>query len=412
MASGVGRLGSVLNDLSNARGLGDVADTRSDVLDALQVLAREPSPRGREAATARRLHDWAAARWPHLTVRIEPVGEHGANLVASHGPGPLLYSHLDTSLDGSPRDAWVSGRDDAVGPLRVEGDDVSGFGLTVARAPAAAALVAFAGARSGSLLLASAGTHRRGSGPTGLEYHLATHGRPSSAVVAKSGPAGVLWEEPGAAYLTVRVTGTFGAALFPDSAVPVGGLVAHAGVVLDGIARWRANYLRTEEPLGQVGPACGVGAITGGWHDKPDLLPGALEVGVYLATVPGADVPALARDLRYALATACADGPLAGSRVDVDHEIVHAAAGTPADAPVVRAAVRAWTDEFGAPGRIADWAGTTDGVVLRGAGVPTVRLGPRGRAHPDDARRDVLSLDQLTGFVRVYRSLLDTGGTA
>lgn len=382
----------------------------SDLLGALQVLAAAPSPRGRESATAHRLCEWAGARWPHLELAVERVGEDGANLVATHGPGPLLYSHLDTSLDGSPRDALVSGREDPVGELRVEGDDVSGFGLTVARAPAAAALVAFAGARSGSLVLASAGTHRRGSGRTGLEHHLAAHGKPTAAIVAKSGPPGVLWEEPGAAYLTVRVAGSFGAALFPDSAVPAGGLVEHAGLVLEVIAQWRAKYLRTEEPLGQVGPACGIGAITGGWPDKPDLLPGALEVGVYLATVPGADVPALARDLEHAVAAV--GGPLAGCRVAVEHEVVHPAAGTPADAPIVRAARAAWTTEFGEPGRITDWAGTTDGVVLRGAGVPTVRLGPRGRAHPDDARRDVLSLDRLVGFVRVYRSLLDTGGTA
>ena len=152
-----------------------------------------------------------------------PYGEHGASLVGSHGGGPLLYSHLDTSLDGSDDDAAVTGCGPP-GPLRVRGDIVSGFGLGVARAPAAAALVGFAAASSGTLLLAGSGTHRRGSRITGLESYLASAPLPASAVVAKSGPPTVLWEEPGALYLTVRIQGRHGAAMAPRSAIPGGGV--------------------------------------------------------------------------------------------------------------------------------------------------------------------------------------------
>ena len=411
MAPGGRRLGPVLIE---------------DVLAALRVLDSAPSPRGAELATAQRLQRWAAARWPALDWVVEPVGERGANLVASHGPGPLLYSHLDTSLDGSARDALVTGRAGPVGPLRVADGWVDGFGLGVARAPAAAALVAFAGAGSGRLLLAGSGTHRRGDGQTGVEAYLARHPAPPSAVVAKCGPSGPLWEEPGAAYLTVRVAGRSGAALAPDSASPSGGVVQHAGVVLDAMAAWRVEHLRQRGPgsgpgsgsgvgsgsdasgSGQVGPACGIGAVRAGWPDKPDLLPATLEVAVYLVTVPGESVAAVAGELERQVRAVCAAGPLAGCEVDVDVEIVHAAAATPPDAPIVTAAVRAWTAEFGAPATVTGWAGSTDGVVLRAAGVPTVRLGPVSRPEPDDARRDRFALDELAAFVRVYRSLLSS----
>lgn len=375
------------------------------------MLDGAPTPRGRERATARRLQDWAAARWPAIGWTVQEYGDDGANLVASHGPGPLLYSHLDTSLDGSARDALVTGRRDPVGPLRIGKATVSGFGLGVARAPAAVALAAFADAGHGSLLLAGSGTHRRGRAPTGVAAYLATYGPPVEAVVAKSGPRSPLWEEPGAAYLTVRVTGTrSGAALAPASADPAGGVVAHAGVVLGATAAWRDRYLaeRAARPAsGQVGAACGIGAVTGGWPDKPDLLPVALEVALYVVTLPGEDVAALAGELAAEVRSAAARGPLASCPVAVDAEVVHAAAGTRPDAPVVTAARAAWTREFGAPEPVTGWPGSTDGVVLRAAGADTVRLGPSSRPAADDPRRDEFDLAELAAFRRIYRELLD-----
>jgi acetylornithine deacetylase/succinyl-diaminopimelate desuccinylase-like protein len=342
---------------------------------------------------------------------VQEYGDDGANLVASHGPGPLLYSHLDTSLDGSGRDALVTGRGDPVGPLRVGPATVSGFGLGVARAPAAVALAAFADARQGSLLLAGSGTHRRGSAPTGVQAYLAAYGPPAEAVVAKCGPRSPLWEEPGAAYLTVRVTGgRSGAALAPASADPEGGVLPHAGVVLDAAVAWRDRYVvdRSARPAaGQVGAACGIGALAGGWPDKPDLLPASLELSLYVVTVPGEDVTALAAGLAGEVRDACAGGPLASCAVAVDTEVVSPAAGTRVDAPIVAAARAAWAREFGEPEPVTRWTGSTDGVVLRAAGADTVRLGPSARVAADDPRRDELALTELAAFRRIYRGLLD-----
>ena len=80
---------------------------------------------------------------------------------------------------------------------------------------------------------------------------------------------------------------------------------------------------------------------------------------------------------------------------------VHDAAITDPDAAVVRAGVAAWTREFGAPSEITGWTGSTDGVVLRAHGIDTVRLGPQPTGP------DVLRLDQLAGFVHVYREILE-----
>ncbi|MCM2394139.1 hypothetical protein [Streptomyces albipurpureus] len=381
---------------------------RQQLLDVLRLLDTTPAPRGEERTAAHRLRGWCADRWPHVEWQVLEHGPAGGSLVAAHGAGPLLYSHLDTSLDdGSAGLGLVTGSAAPTGPLGVAGDVVAGFGLGVARGPAAAALVAFAEAGAGRLLLAGSGTHRRAGGITGLEAYADTYPLPRSAVVAKCGPPMLVWHEPGSLYLTVRVTGRPGLAMLADAATPPGGVVASAGVVLDELARWRTDYLAADPRVGQTGRACGIGAISGGWPDKPDLLPAQLQIVLYVVTGDLVEPKALADELADRLRARCADSALRSCTVDVEAEPVAAAAATAADAPVVTAARAAWLDEFGTqPPPVTGWTGSTDGVVLRAFGVDTVRLGPQAKPAVDDPRCDELSLAQLTAYARVYRRLL------
>ncbi|MBA4863085.1 hypothetical protein H1V43_17195 [Streptomyces sp. PSKA54] len=380
------------------------------LLDVLHVLDATPAPRGAERTAAHRLRAWCAHRWPHVEWQVLEHGPAGGSLIAAHGAsaGPLLYSHLDTSLDdGGPQSQLVTGNAAPIAPLGADGDVVAGFGLGVARGPAAAALVAFAEAGAGRLLLAGSGTHRRSGGTTGLEAYADTHPLPRSAIVAKCGPPTLLWHEPGALYLTVRVTGRSGAAMMPESAMPPGGVLASAGVVLDELARWRTAYLAADPRAGQTGRACGIGAISGGWPDKPDLLPAQLRIDLYVVTGDLVEPKVLADELADRLRARCGRSVLRDCAVEVEAEPVAAAAATPADAPVVTAAQAAWLDEFGTqPPPITGWTGSTDGVVLRARGVDTVRLGPQAKPAADDPWRDALSVGQLTAYARVYRRLL------
>ncbi|MFJ8494917.1 hypothetical protein ACIRBZ_42265 [Streptomyces sp. NPDC094038] len=388
---------------------------RQPLLDVLRLLDTVPAPRGRERTAAHRLRAWCADRWPHTDWQVLEHGREGGSLFASHGAGPLLYSHLDTSLDDGAAEVnrLVTGDAAPVGPLALDGDTLSGFGIGVARGPAAAALVAFARSGRGRLLLAGSGTHRRGAGGdgtpvTGLEAYADTHPLPRSAIVAKCGPPTLLWHEPGAFYLTVRVTGRSGVAMLAESATPPGGVVAHAGVVLDELARWREAYLAADPRQGQTGRACGVGAIGGGWPDKPDLLPAQLRIGLYVVAGDPVQPAPLAAELAGRLRARCARSALRDCAVDVAVEPVAAAAATPSDAPVVTAARVAWSDEFGGqPPPVTGWTGSTDGVELRARGIDTVRLGPQAGPAAGDARRDTLSLAQLEAYARVYRRLLN-----
>ena len=390
MAARLGRLGTFLSDL----------------LDALRALDATPAPRQHERAAAYALCSFATSRWPEIAWHVQEYGTDGANLIASHGAGPLLYSHLDTSLDGGPADEHVTGRADPLGSLSVRDGAVSGFGLGVARAPAAAALIAFASARSGSLLVAGSGTHRRGGQITGLAAYLGANPMPAAAVVAKSGPPALVWAEPGALYLTVTVRGRQGVAMAPESALPTGGLPAQAGVVLAALSEWRRDFLAAC-PSGETARAVGIGALRTGWLDKPDLLPAALEIALYVVFVDG-DVPdTVAADVRARVHDSLSAGGLGDCTSSVDLELIHGPARTSPDAPIVRSAADAWEAEFGTrPAPVTGWGGVTDAVALRGRGVDTVRLGPTIMPSPEDRRRDVVSLDELAAFARIYQRLL------
>ncbi|TKA10435.1 hypothetical protein [Actinacidiphila oryziradicis] len=422
-----------LGALSTASALRDDAlasVTPDDILAALEVLAALPTPRGGERPCAERLHTWAAARWPALDWSVRPVGERGANLLArsEHGSGEpelLLCSHLDTSLGGSASLDWPvngPGPDPATG-VAVQAGQVRGFGLGVARAPAAAALVGYATAATAlrsagrphrlALLLSGSGTHRSSltscgtagpDEPGGVSAHLAAEPAPAAVIVAKCGPPGLLYEEPGAAYLRVRLRTRHTAVLARESAVPPGGLLAHTGTVCTAIEDWRAELVG--EPgarAGQTGREAGIGAIMSGSPAKPDLLPAVLDVHIYLMTVPGDDATHLAERLRRHLVAALSGTPLRDCRLTVDLAGVQAAGVTPPTAPVAALAREVWERAHGrtAP-TLRGWTGSTDGVLFRAAGIDTVRTGPSSAPDPADPRLDVLDVRELLKSARIY----------
>ncbi|MFB9318811.1 hypothetical protein [Cryptosporangium minutisporangium] len=386
----------------------------------LGELAGTASPHGGERPLAEAFAAWASSRWPSIDWRVRPLGGDSASVLATTGDGPadvVLYSHLDTSLTGDPAmDAAITGRDDPVPPYRHEGDTVSGFGLGVAKAPAAAAVVGFARAAeqaSGTahLLLAARGTHRWGVHDTGVTEYLTAFPRPRAAVVAKGGPPGVLRQEPAALYLRIRLEAGWGPLMLPGLLRPPGGLLSQAGALLAAVQSWGSNYVADAtqqalrvDPSRQDGASFGLGALRAGSPEKPDLAPAALELHCYLV-LPGPVEPgAAAASLRAALSGF--DG------VSVDELLLGDGPGTPADAPIVRVACDAYSSEFHphTPGYsappISGWTGSTDGVAFRAAGVPTARLGPRPAPNTGDPRVDTFSVSELARWCRVYERIL------
>lgn len=403
-----------------------------DIRAALEILTAFPSPRGGEYALAMGLAEWTRARWPRLDWAVDCSGTGGASLVSRSSRDAkdttLIYSHLDTSLTGEVEwDQAVTGRGDR--PARLEWDEpadvVRGFGLGVAKAPAAAALVGYAAAASQraengggaglALLLAGSGTHRspfessptgRRSRLTGVERYLGTGRRPDEVVVAKCGPPGLLFEEPGALFIKIRIESQMVPAMLASAAVPSGGLPLRLGPLLDGLSSWRDSHLASRAPHGQIAPEIGVGSIVAGRPGKPDLLPAAVEVHAYVVMIDGDCAEQIADELRDQLASAMAGTGLAECPVEVLVALEHPAASTPQSASIVQRAQAAWRVERGAPpAQISGWKGSTDGVVFRSAGCDTVRLGPGPTASPGDHRVDQLAVSDLVDFARIYARL-------
>jgi hypothetical protein len=381
---------------------------------------------------------WASRRWPAIDWRVCPLDADSASVLASAGGGDLggvpastgsapadllLYSHLDTSLTGDPAtDAEITGRADPLPELRFDPASgiVSGPGLGVAKAPAAAAVVGFvrAAERLGAsgrvqLLLAARGTHRTdwsAPGPhrTGVTEYLASRPKPGAAVIAKCGPPGILWQEPAALYLRVRAESGWGPLMSPGALRPVGGLLASADRLLAEFGRF-SDALVAAYPADQTrqdGAAFGLGALRAGATGKADLAPAWLELFGYAAMpgpiTPGATAAALQAQLRE---------QMPGLVITVEERLLGDGPATASDAPVVRAATDAYLAELGRyPEPITGWTGSTDGVVFRAAGVDTARLGPRPLPAGPDPRVDAFDLAELARFARVYEAIIASQG--
>ena len=335
-----------------ARAKEDVTDDA--VLAPLRVLASVSSPNGGERPLAEAVAAWGRGALPDLAWELDALDERSANLIARAKAGAggrelALYGHLDTSLTGAAaRDVGVTGVTTSPPALGVHGRTVHGFGVGVAKAPSAAAIAALAAASRAlrvagvphrlTLLLAAGGTHRAtpDEGATtearfgrGVLHALASGWRPDAVLNVKAGPRGVLREEPAAAYLRVRVHAAWDAALARRAVAPEGGLARHAGAIVDAIEVWRTSYLASHPARGQLAPEIAIGALRAGSPEKPDLLPGLLELFVYAVLLPGEDPARAARDLAAYLGPRVAALPRS-PQVSVD--VYASASGGVADA--------------------------------------------------------------------------------
>ena len=406
-----------MSTLSAARHTGEAVRV-DDVIEFARLMVQTPSPPGRERLLAERLAEEGQRIAPDLEWRVDTFDGDRANLLVTAGPADyqalrvMLFAHLDTSLAGAEEYRHLTGGEsDAESGsgsrfARRDGKLV-GPGMAVAKGPAAGALAAvLAGCRAGTLacgtgvLLTSGGTHRAAAGSggfaAGLHRALESGLSPQNAINVKAGAPGVLHEEPGSAYLRISVRSPGGPLMLQQSDGCAGAAAALARL-LPLIERWR-DTLRDLDPLALCGRDVGLGALTAGLPDKPDMLPSMSWADLYVVTVPGDDASELAGELASILA---ADNH---SETSVSVTAFMPAGRTPPEHPVVRLATEAWDRHLGPCAPITNWRGSTDGALLRHKGIPVARLGPRPRSAP--AGQEALDLAELTTFSRIDAELL------
>ncbi len=407
-----------------------------EVLELLAGAVGIASPAGSEAELAEWIAGWLQSRHPELVCNLDRFSGARANLECTARGDPaeglLLYGHLDTSLSGDPDlDRPVGAPAYERLALERRGDVLSGHGVVVAKGPMAAAVVGFAlavrtlaargHATRAKLLLASGGTHR--ARPPGLElserapstgagegvrrYLSLQRALPQAAVVAKAGPVGLLYEEPGAAFAVLELRGEPGLVMARDAHVEEGGMPAVAGSAVRAVERWRKRFVsRASESSCQAGREAGVGALSCGLPYKPDLVAGVLDLHVYLVLGPGDDPEEAVSELAQEVTDSGREDGWKG--IEVKGVLLDSvpSARTAPDAAVVRFADDAYREIWGgAAPRPAGWTGSSDGVLLRRAGMDTVRVGPA----PLDARlgREAISLQALVSFARLYARIVE-----
>jgi acetylornithine deacetylase/succinyl-diaminopimelate desuccinylase-like protein len=148
-----------------------------------------------------------------------------------------------------------------------------------------------------------------------------------------------------------------------------------------------------------------VGALQAGLPYKPDLIGGLLELYVYVVLGLGDEPQALATEIEAAVAASLGDD--GRPNLSVRAVLIDATASqrTNPAAPIVRTAAAAYRAVCGVPAaRPRGWTGSTDGVVLRGAGIDTVRLGPKPISR--GVGMETLSLEDLGTSMAIYTEII------
>lgn len=404
----------------------------ADAARLLGWMVDVPSPTGSEAELAAMLVEHLAAAG--LDARLQPLGGDQANALGRlSGDGDaaalMLYGHIDTYLTGDPGlDAPA-----ADGPIpaiskpqaRRDGERIIGLGAGNPKGYAAAAILAATAIAQvgvplrGDLMLglcaggmpaqapAGAADPNVGLG-VGASAMLMSGFRPDFAIVGKPGNA-IAWEEVGLLWCRVRVGGALGYSGTRHILEYDNSVAAAARLVVD-LEDWFAVYAE-EETSGYVAPQGMIGAVAGGWPEKPAFSPAWTDLFLDIRVSPRSDPNAVRRRLEAAVEE------IAGRHgLSVEVEALAAIPGTQTDPGswIVGCCERAFEAIEGrAPEPIHATSGATDAAILRLWGIPTARWGMASEVRTKEASLaldlDSVEIPSLVAFARgLVHAAVDT----
>ncbi len=387
-------------------------DTARELLDLTRALIEAPSPNppGDERAVVAVLERFLSGL-AGVELRIFGPRPERPTLVAALGRGGrtlALAAHTDTHPIG---EGWTT---DPRGEAR--GDMLLGRGTSDNKGAVAAMAIAFRRiAERGRLggngrLLLVANADEETGGREGIEALCASWDESPDAVVVAE-PSGILapWESLWIAArgtlrfsLDVRGSETHSSlAGRPEVKSAVESLVA----LIDGMRdRLSGTLAREHSGFGRISRLTVVHLAGGsGWGVVPAHAHAACE----LRLGPGVAQDEIEAELERAFTGARA-------AVGAEAEISFPGGGlrwmapssSPADAPIVAAAARAWRMVFGVDPSLGWFPGGTDARLFEAAEIPTVIAGPGAlvRAHRPD---EYVTVDELIGAVDLYAAIAE-----
>ncbi|MFE9643275.1 M20 family metallopeptidase [Streptomyces sp. NPDC006365] len=369
--------------------------TRDRLRDLIMGLVDIPSPTGDEGPLAAHIADTLKAAGCHATV--QPLDDRQANAwsrLDGDGTGPdlMLYAPIDTLTVGDESEdlPWIGPelRDDMRPQATVYDDLVVGLGasnpkghaacvmmaaeaITAAGVPLTGDLVAAFGAGGMPTNARPVGTrHNTGQG-VGCSYLLEQGVWTDYALIAKPGWT-VSWDEVGLAWFEVTVRGTH-TYVGSRHRLPYDNAIARAGEVARHLEEWFVEYADRHTD-GTVAPQGIVSSVRGGWPRMAAVTPAACTLRVDLRISP--DTTPMQAKREFAAALEAIRDKVPG--LDVTAEMILAIPGTRTDPGswVFRSAAAGWEAFEGREHEVIRGnSGATDANILRGRGIPTVRVG-------------------------------------
>ncbi|WP_338692630.1 deacylase [Streptomyces sp. Q6] len=393
-----------------------------------------PSPTGDERQLAEHIAGTLAS--VGLRAACQPIDARQANAWArlegdGTGPDLMLYAPIDTLTvgDASEDVPWIGPklREDMRPEATVYDDLVTGLGasnpkghaacvmmaaeaIALAGVPLTGDLVAAFGA-GGMPTNARPGSDRLNTGQgAGCSFLLEQGVWTDYAVIAKPGWT-VSWDEVGLVWFEVTVHGTH-TYVGSRHRLPYDNAIGRAGDVVRHLEAWFAAYAKRHTG-GTVAPQGIVSSVRGGWPRMAAVTTAACTLRVDLRIAPETTPMQAKREFTAAIAELKHAMP----ELDATVEMILAIPGTSTsrESWVFRSAVAGWEALEGRPHRVVNGnSGATDANILRGRGIPTVRVGmPKVSEAPFDidfARgMNTVSVQEMRRLARhLIRTAVDT----
>jgi acetylornithine deacetylase/succinyl-diaminopimelate desuccinylase-like protein len=393
-----------------------------------RVMASIASPTGEEKRLALALVDIMNAGG--IGAFFQPMEDDQGNAIGriagtGNGADLLLYAPLDTAFSTNEEEEcpWIGERlpKEMTTDAYVCDGEVVGMGAENPKGYAACAIAAAQAMKAagvplqGSLLvgLGSGGmpTNRRpwftkfnaGHG-AGCAFMLEHGVRGDFAIIAKPGWS-VAWEEVGLCWFKVTVRGNLnytGVRHVVKGRNPI----VHAAKVITLLEEWFPEYAK-KNTTGLVAPQGSINAIQAGWIHKPAFIPAACHFYVDLRISPRVSPMEAKGQFGAAVERIVRANP----DLSVDWEMIVDIPGSFTDPTnwIVQSCMRAW--EFVENKKHQPRTGTsgaTDANILRGAGIPTARLGMPRLTAANNEPRSVFSMERsnIAGMKQLTKCLV------
>jgi len=390
------------------------------LVEVLREIVDTASPTGEEGRLARviadRLGDYG------LAAEEQVIDERQSNALgvitgSSAAPTLLLYAPMDTVTTGDAVEdlPWAGDRlsEDMVSKSSLVDGHVVGLGAHNPKGHAACIVVAAKAIRAAGVPLkgdlrvgfgaggmptnARAGTRVNCGHGAGCAYMLKHSGKPTYAVIAKSGWS-VSWEEVGLAWYEIWVRGTH-TYVGSRHLLPYVNPILCAARIIEGLESWFPTWAE-QHRSGLVAPQGVVSYIQAGWARMPAFVPATCQLRIDLRLSPRTTQAEADEALGAEL-----DRLAEAHGISLNWKRLVAIPGTttPPNNFIIQKTIEAWESIEGRSHQpVAGLSGATDANILRTHGIPTARVGlPKANIPGIDFQRgmntvSVLDLVKLT----------------